>query len=249
MSRRLGNILMAAWMPVLLLVAWWFFSMAIPSPYFPPLPVILERFAELWLFDRITSDLLPSLAIFGLGYLTALIAGIGLGLILASSRYLEAVVDPFLQFMRALPGIALIPAFIVILGIGIESKIAVVALGSVWPILLNTIDGIRSTEPELIRTAKVYRFTPWNMATRVMLSSAAPNIMAGARVSLAISLVLTVGAELYASTNGVGHFVLQSQQAFLIVDMWTGIIMLGIVGYILTGIFTLIERRFVFWTR
>lgn len=249
MSRRVANFFMALWMPVLLVACWWIASIAIPSPYFPPLPRIAERFQQLWLFDKIGTDLLPSLTIFGLGYLTALIVGVGLGVLLALVPFLEKVVDPFLQFMRSLPGIALIPVFIVVLGIGVESKVAVVALGALWPILLNTIDGIRSTEPELVRTAQVYRFTHINYITKVVLSSAAPSIMAGARTSLAIALVLTVGAELYAATRGVGHFVLQAQQSFMIVDMWTGIIVLGIVGYLLTALFTIIERRFIFWVR
>lgn len=249
MSKRLTDVLMAVWMPIAMVVAWWVFSVSVPSPYFPPLPRILERLQELWLFAKVPTDLVPSLTIFALGYLTALVIGISLGVLLAAVPYLEQVVDPFLQFMRALPGIALIPVFIVVLGIGMESKVAVVALGALWPILLNTIDGIRSTEPELVRTAKVYRFSKVTYVTRVMLSSAAPSIMAGARTSLAIALVLTVGAELYAATQGVGFFVLQSQQSFMIVDMWTGIIVLGVVGYLLTGLFTILERRFIFWVR
>lgn len=245
-ARRL---LVAAWLPAALLTVWAAATAIKPSIYFPKLTDILVRFQENWLFDRFGRDVVPSLTTFAAGYLLALAAGIVLGLVLASLPTLERVVDPFLQFMRALPSIALVPIILVVVGLGIESKIIVVALGSLWPVLLNTVDGIRSMEPELKRTAISYK-VPWRVyVSKVMLPAATPNIMAGARVALAIALVLTVGSELYAASRGVGHFILQAQQSFAIVDMWTGILLLGILGYACTSLFALVERKVLHWTR
>lgn len=243
------KVIVGAWLPLVLITIWALATAATPSIYFPPLQQILVRFKENWLFSRFSEDVVPSLTIFAAGYVLAVVSGILLGLVLASLKTLERIVDPFLQFMRALPSIALVPIVLVFAGIGIESKIFVVALGAVWPILLNTVDGIRSMEPELKRTAKVYQVPRHVYVSQVMLPAASPNILAGARVSLAIAMVLMVGSELYAATSGVGHFILQSQQSFAIVDMWTGILLLGILGYLCTQIFTLIERKVLRWTR
>lgn len=237
------------WLPIVLVLGWGFYSAANPSIYFPALTNILTRFKENWIFDRFLQDVVPSLTIFVLGYVLAVVIGVMLGLVLASVPLLEKIVDPFLQFMRALPSIALIPIVLVFAGIGLESKIFVVALGAVWPVLLNTIDGIHATEPELKRTAKVYKVPGHVYLTKVMLPAASPNILAGARVSLAIAMVLMVGSELFAATRGVGHFILQSQQSFEIVDMWTGILLLGILGYLCTQIFSIVERKVLRWTR
>lgn len=247
LTMTIRKILIASWLPVLLLVLWGVVTAASQSIYFPPLTNIATRFQENWLFDRFIQDVVPSMTIFLGGYVLAVAIGIVLGLVLAFLPLLEKIVDPFLQFMRALPSIALVPVVLVFAGIGIESKIMVVAFGALWPVLLNTIDGITAMEPELKRTAKTFR-VPWPIyVTKVMLPAAGPNIMAGARVSLAIALVLTVGSELYAATQGIGHFVLQSQQSFQLVDMWTGIILLGILGYVCTQIFSVIERKVVKW--
>ena len=247
MNMTLRKGLIASWLPVLVLICWGIATAANPSIYFPPLTSIAKAFQANWLFARFAEDVIPSMTIFLSGYLIAVAVGVMLGLVLALLPLIERIVDPFLQFMRALPSIALVPVVLVFAGIGLEAKILVVALGALWPVLLNTVDGITSMEPELRRTARAYR-VPWHVyVTKVMLPAAGPNIMAGARVSLAIALVLTVGSELYAATRGIGHFVLQSQQSFQLVDMWTGIILLGILGYVCTQIFSAIERKILKW--
>lgn len=249
MLKALRWLAVRLWLPALIVGLWATFVAVRRSPFFPSPLVIAEHFQQNWLFARFASDVVPSLiTVFG-GYLIALALGILVGVALGLLPRVEWVVDPVVQFMRSLPALAIIPLVLVIGGIGVESKLILVALGAFWPILLNTIDGVRSIDPEVIRMAAVYRLPLRERLVRIMIPGALPQVMAGARVSLAIAFVLMVGSELYAASRGIGFFVLQSQQSFAIADMWSGIILLGVLGYIFSAVFTAIERKVVHWTR
>lgn len=237
------------WLPVVLLVAWGLATRAGTSTYFPPLSQVLHHFKENWMFSRFASDVVPTLKIFIIGYLLAVVLGIVIGTALGCTPWLARLVDPFAQFLRALPAIALVPLVLIFAGTGLEGKVILVLSGAIWPVLLNAMDGIRSLEPELRRTARAYLLPRRISLFNVILPGAAVNIIAGARISLAIGMVLTIGSEMFAATSGVGYFVLQTQQSFMITDMWSGIVLLGILGYVFTQIFAIIERRLLRWNR
>jgi ABC-type nitrate/sulfonate/bicarbonate transport system permease component len=133
--------------------------------------------------------------------------------------------------------------------VGNSMKVFIIAFVCVWPILLNTIDGVRGIDPTLADTTRVYGVPSGDRVWRVMLPAASPQIFAGMRTSLSLALILMVISEMVASTNGIGYFVLQSQRTFAIPEMWSGILLLGILGYVLNGIFALIERRVLRWHR
>lgn len=124
---------------------------------------------------------------------------------------------------------------------------AAVVLGAVWPILLNTQDGVGSVGPELGSMSLAYRLTLWQRIWRIVLPSALPQIFAGARTALAISFIVMVISEMLAATNGIGYFVLQSQSLSAITDMWSGIILLAILGYLLNLLFLAVQHRVLRW--
>ena len=136
-----------------------------------------------------------------------------------------------MQFLRAIPAPALLPFAILVLGVGNSMKIFIIAFVCLWPVLLNTIDGVAGVDPTLRETARVYRIGARDRILRVMLPAAAPQIFAGMRTSLSLALILMVISEMVASTNGIGYFVLQSQRSFAIPEMWSGILLLGLLGY------------------
>jgi ABC-type nitrate/sulfonate/bicarbonate transport system permease component len=111
------------------------------------------------------------------------------------------------------------------------------------------MDGIGGIEPTLLDTSRVYGIGTRDRIFRVMLPAAAPQIFAGLRTSLSLSLILMVISEMVASTNGIGYFVLKSQRTFAIPEMWSGILLLGILGYVLNLVFVLVERRVLRWHR
>jgi ABC-type nitrate/sulfonate/bicarbonate transport system permease component len=235
--------------PIAVLVLWGVLSANSTSFYFPPLLDIFRAFGDAWLFSRVDADVLPSLGrLFG-GYLIAVVAAVLIGVALGSSRTLLRVVDPVVQFLRAIPAPVLLPAGILILGVGSGMKVALIAFVCVFPILLNTIDGVAGVDPALRETARSFQIPFRERLFRVVLPSASPQIFAGARVSLSLAVIMMVVSEMVASSNGIGYFVLQSQRTYAIADMWAGIFLLAILGYVLNVLFLLVERRVLRWHR
>ncbi len=233
MKRRIATLWLEIWLPALLIAAWWWMSRGSTSLYFPPLSKIMDSFRSLWLFQRVPTDVWPSVRSLFIGLVISLVVGIAGGLLLGLIDSLRKAVNPVLQFIWALPKIAALPAVIVIFGIGSTTTVVLVVLGALWPILLNTMEGVRGVDPAALATTLTYRVRWRDRLLRVYLPGASPLIMAGIRTSLQIAITLVIISEMVASTRGIGFFVLQAQQGFAIADMWSGVILLGIIGYVL----------------
>jgi ABC-type nitrate/sulfonate/bicarbonate transport system permease component len=128
-------------------------------------------------------------------------------------------------------------------------KVFIIALVCLFPVLLNAIDGVRSIDPTFAETSRVYGIGGIDRLRYLTLPAAMPQIFAGMRTSLSLALILMVISEMVASTNGIGYFVLQSQRQFAIPEMWAGILLLGLLGYLLNVVFLLVERRVLRWHR
>jgi ABC-type nitrate/sulfonate/bicarbonate transport system permease component len=236
--------------PIAIVALWWASSSSSTNFFFPPLERILDTFGNVWLSgDRFTADALPSLGRLAAGYALGCLLGVGAGLWLGLAPRARAFADPIAQFGRSIPAPAVIPPALVLLGVGSPMKIAVIALGSLWPVLLNTIDGVRGQDRTPHEMARAYGITGGERIVRIVLPAAAPQIFAGLRTSLSIALILMVISEMVASTNGIGNFVLQSQRTFAIPDMWSGILLLGLLGVALSLAFAAVERRALRWHR
>jgi len=247
-ERLLGSGL-EIFVPLALLVLWGVLSAGSTTYYFPPLTDIFTAFKDNWLFSRVGSDVVPSLTRMFAGLGIAIVVGVVAGLLLGLSRRARLAADPILEFLRAIPPPALLPFAILVVGVGDGMKIFIIALVCLWPILLNTIDGVTGVDPTLRETTRVYGVPRGDRMWRVMLPAASPQIFAGLRTSLSLALILMVISEMVASTNGIGYFVLQSQRTFAIPEMWSGIFLLGILGYTFNAGLVLIERRVLRWHR
>ena len=235
--------------PLLVLVVWGLLSAGSESFYFPPLTSILSTFADIWLFERIGSDVVPSLVRMGLGYGAAVLIAVVVGLSLGLMRRGRLVASPIVEFLRSIPPPALLPFAILVFGTGTDMKVFIIAFVCLWPILLNTIDGVTGVDPTLRETTRVYGVSTIDRIRLVVMPAAAPQIFAGMRTSLSLALILMVISEMVASTNGIGYFVLQAQRRFNMPEMWSGIFVLGILGYALNAGFVLVERRVLRWHR
>jgi ABC-type nitrate/sulfonate/bicarbonate transport system permease component len=235
--------------PILVLVVIGLWTAASDSYYFPPLTEVFTTFRETWLFDRVGSDVVPSLIRMGLGFAIAVVGGVVIGMILGRSRRARSATAPIVEFLRAIPPPALLPFAILVIGVGASMKVFIIAFVCIWPILLNTIDGASGIDPTLEDTTRVYGVDRRDNLLRVVLPAAAPQIFAGLRTAVSLALILMVISEMVASTNGIGYFVLQSQRTFAIPEMWSGILLLGILGYALNFVFVIIERRVLRWHR
>ena len=247
--RRLRDLALQLVVPALVLLGWGLWSARAENFFFPALTDILASFRANWLFARVPSDVLPSLERMLAGYSLAVVGGVAAGVLIGSIRPVRWAAGPPIEFLRAIPPPVLIPFAILTFGIGPQFKVFVIAIGCVWPVLLNTIDGVRGIDPTLRETARSYRIGPLARLLWVVLPAASPRIFAGMRTAVALALILMVISEMEASTNGIGFFILQSQRSFAIPDMWSGILLLGLLGFALNAGFVELERRVLRWHR
>ena len=235
-----------------MLLAWKLGTEWADSLFFPPPNEVLSEVWNGWILDwsaTWTENLEPSLARLLAGFLLAAVFAVSLGVAIGRSRTLGDYVEPIIHFVRSIPPPALLPLLLVLLGIGDDMKVVLIAVGVFPPILLNTVDGVRSIDPLYLDTAAVYRISRFRRLTRVILPAAAPQIFAGLRISLSIAVILMVISELIAATNGVGFRILQAQRQFKMVDLWAGLVVLGAMGAALNAVLALIERRVLRWRR
>lgn len=235
------------WMPLLVIVAWWVFSAASENFYFPPLADIMAQIGSEATDGDLWSNILFSMINYVVGFLVASALGVLMGIVLGSLRRVRDALSPLLDFMRAMPQIALVPVVIMAFGIGAQPKMFLIGYICFWPVLLNTIDGVRGLNPQLIEVAGAYRIPYPLFLRRIVLPGAAPSIMAGMRISVGLGVVMMVVAEMYSSTRGIGFFILQSQESYRIADVWAGTIVLGLLGYLISIVFVAVEKRILSW--
>lgn len=246
MQRRILGAVEVLTLPAILLAAWWFLSQKSTSVYFPPLQTMIEALVA-WIPEGLTRDVVPSLLNLLAGYAIAVVTGIVLGTLFGRVRILDMAFSPLIHFARSIPPASLLPFFILAMGATDGMRITVIAVGSVWPTLLSTIDGVRGIEPAVLDTTKIYQTSRVRRIFRVILPAASPLILTGMKTSLAFAIILVVVSEMLASTQGIGHFIFTSQQYFNLPDLWAGTIAMGLVGYLLSELFFAVERRLLAW--
>jgi ABC-type nitrate/sulfonate/bicarbonate transport system permease component len=175
------------------------------------------------------------------------VLGVALGVLIGAYRPVFRLLDPFLQFLRAIPPTAIIPVGILLIGIGDTMKILVIAFGAFWPILVNAADGARAVTSERLDTARIFGLSPFETLVSVTFPSALPGIFAGLRTGLSIAFIMIVVSEMIGSTNGLGYYILQAQRTFAIPEMYGGIVLLAILGYALNTGFLAVEHRVLAW--
>ena len=247
---RVAKIAAELAVPIAILAAWQLWTAAADDPKFPTPWKILNEFQDLWLFAEFGKHVVPSLERIGLGFAIAVVAGVALGIPLGLSRISRRAAMPHIEYWRAIPPPALLPISIVLLhSIGNLQKVSFIAFFCLFPVLLNTIDGVRGIEPTLVETARSYRI-PWHeRILRIVLPAALPQIVAGMRNSLSLAVIMMVLSEYFSSTSGVGYVLLISKNTFQLVPMWAAILLIGLLGYVLNLLFILVERRVLAWHR
>nr|WP_155998906.1 ABC transporter permease [Streptomonospora sp. PA3] len=234
-------------LPILLIGLWWAASIASGVYYLPTPGEIAATFVEVWGSQRLADDVLPSVGrLFG-GFALGTVGGVGLGIVLGLSSRIRAVLEPVLEFFRAIPPPVLVPLLMLFVGVNTTMKLAVIVSGCIWPILLNTIEGVRAVDPVLIDTCRCYGIRGRRWLTTLVLRSASPQIMAGMRQGLSIAIILMVISEMFASSSGLGYTIIQFQRTFAIPEMWSGILLLGLLGFLLSVLFGFAERKVLKW--
>ncbi|SFN21508.1 ABC transporter permease [Variovorax sp. OV329] len=183
------------------------------------------------------------------GLLLAISAGVLLGLVMGAVRPLERLLDPVLQLFRQTSAFALFPVFILFLGIGELSKVAIIFWASFWPVLLSTISGVKQVDRLLINSALSMGASRAFIFFKVVLPAALPSIFTGVRLAGAYCITALVAAEMIGAHSGLGFLTLNSQETFQIPTMYAGIFLLAVLGLLLNYLLALLERRLLRWRR
>lgn len=234
-------------LPVVLFVLWFVVSESSGNFFFPPLHKILSAFGSVWLTGRGASDILPSLLRLIVGFSASLVFALIVGILLGSSKVARDYTEPVFEFFRAIPPTVMIPVLLVISGIGDASKIIVIGFGCLWPMLLNTVEGVRSADPVLKDTCQIYRIHGLRRLLVLTLPAASPQIVTGMRTGLSIAIILMVISEMFASRNGIGFTIIQFQRTFAIPEMWSGILLLGLIGVAFSLLMRILEMKVLHW--
>jgi ABC-type nitrate/sulfonate/bicarbonate transport system permease component len=237
---------------------WELGSKAAASPYFPPPSAILATMyrrwfsgppGHLWLTADATGNLLPSLGRMLGGWAVASLAGIVVGVAIGRSPLLADLTEPLVHFGRAIPTPTLVPVFFFLLRIGTPLEVATIIFGVIWPVLLNSIDGARHVDPVHMETARAFRIPGSQRLLRIILPGAAPKILAGLRLAMALALVMMIVSEFVGSTDGIGRELLVAQDQFDVSVIWAIIVLLGLLGVLLNLAFGVLEHRLLTWQR
>ena len=208
---------------------------------------ILIRVTEIITSGAFVDPLSSTLYLFFSAYFSACILGISAGLAMGRFPAVFRLLEPTLELIRPLPKPALLPALILFLGIGDQMKYVSVLLAAFFPILLNTIQGVRGVDPVLINTARTFGRSPTAILLRVVFPASMPLIFAGMRIAVAVGLILVVAAEMMAGTGGLGYLIIDMQRSFLIPQMYAWLVILACLGYGLNLLFLSIEARVLHW--
>ena len=181
------------------------------------------------------------------GWAAASIAGVALGALIGSSKAAREYIAPTLEFLRPLPASAVIPVAIALFGLTPQMALGVIAFGSIWPVLLAAIHGFAAIKPRLVEVERVLGLTCWQGVVKISLPSAAPDILAGLRLGLTVSLILAVVCEMIAGLDGLGQWVLLAARAYKSADIFAGVALLGAIGVVANAGLSVVEARALRW--
>lgn len=234
-------------LPLLLIITWWALTLGEPNFYVPTPAQLIQTFWEVWAGERFLTDFLPSIIRLFIGLIATIVLGIIFGILIGSFRWLRSLTEPLLEFFRAIPPPVLVPLFILLIGINDQMMIFVIISGSIWPVLLNTVEGVRAVDEVLSNTSRTYGIHGFSRLRHLVLPAASPQIMTGVRQSLSIGLILMVISEMFGASSGLGYTIVLFQRGFAIPEMWSGIAVLGLIGIALSLISKAIEARVLRW--
>jgi NitT/TauT family transport system permease protein len=218
------------------------------NPLFTSSPTaVLRAGRQLYQSDQLMPYVRSSGQLFFYGFLLSVIIAIPLGVAMGWYRRFDAVVDPFISILYATPRIALIPLVLVWAGIGFQSRLIVVVLSAVFPLLINTVAGVRATDPQLLQVARAYTARDLAIFRTIVLPGAVPYIVAGLRHAINQALIGVVVAEFFAGNVGLGAMITSAGLELRTDIALLGVLIIAASSLILTGLLKLLERRLTPW--
>ncbi|MCO8068253.1 ABC transporter permease [Acinetobacter schindleri] len=219
------------------------------AAFLPPLSQVFQTGWELYQSGQLSRHLSISLQRSAIGFSLALLFAIPLGLLIGWYKLVSETLNPLLELFRNTTALALMPVFILFLGIGEVSKISLLVYACTWPILLNTISGVQNVDPLLIKSARTMGLPPYQLFRKVILPAAVPTIFVGIRLAGATSILALVAVEMFGSKAGLGYLIIYSQFSFEIPQMFVGILIMTVLGLAFNHGLLAVEKHFTKWKK
>jgi sulfonate transport system permease protein len=249
-GKRILRFLVTIAFPVLLVVVWQILAdnHVVNQSVFPGPRRIVGSFLQLIAKGTYPQHVIASVLRVVEGFIVGSIAGLAIGIAAALSPWANQALVAFIGLFRPIPAIAFIPFLILWLGIGEESKVAVITIGAFWPVLLNTIHGIKSTDPKLLEVGRVFEKNYGQVLWKIVLPSAIPSIFTGLRLGISSAWTCVVTSEMIAASKGIGFLISFGRELAQPGVMFVGIVSIGVIGLLIdTGVLYL-QRRAIYWS-
>ena len=208
---------------------------------------IVTRFGEEWTHGRLKSDMAYSGTNFVIGVGLAIGSGVVVGVIIGWYKRVAMVCEPFMTALYATPRVSLVPLILIWFGIGMWSKVFIVFINAFFPVLINTIGGIRATDADLLRAARAFCASDWQIFKTVAIPGAVPFILTGVRQAVALGLIGVVVGEMFGGSQGIGYMVNYGGQTFQTDTVFLGVVIIAFSGIVLTWLTERLEKRFARW--
>jgi ABC-type nitrate/sulfonate/bicarbonate transport system permease component len=231
------------------MLVWQVVAVVKHSALFPTFTATVGTLWQMLTSSFVTSDLIPSVIRLLIGFAVSALIGIVVGLLTGYYRAVREWTAAFFDFSRSLPTPLLIPVALVLFGLGGTMVVVIIATAAVWPVLINTANATAALEPTLVDTARCLGLRGPALLIKVILPAVSPQIFAGLRVGISVSLAVLVVAEILGGSSGIGFFISSAQQSFQITASYAGVLVLCLIGWITDSLFLLIERRLLRWQR
>jgi ABC-type nitrate/sulfonate/bicarbonate transport system permease component len=226
----------------------WAWSAGKISPLFFTGPSqILKRAVEEWSDGRLKQDMAYSGTNFLIGVAAAIVSGVVIGIIIGWYRRLAMVFEPFLTALYSTPRVAMIPLVLIWFGIGMWSKVFIVFINAFFPVLINTIGGVKAVDRDLLRAARAYCASDWQIFTTVVIPGAVPFILTGVRQAVALGLIGVVVGEMFGGSEGIGYMVNYGGQTFQTDAVFLGVVIIACAGIVLSWLTGRLEQHFSRW--
>jgi NitT/TauT family transport system permease protein len=245
----LANVMRRSLAILLFCLAWELLPRAglVDRVFLPPFSDVVVAAQQLVLSGTLAEHATASILRSSSGLALAILTAVPAGLVIGSNRRIAEFIEPLLELFRNTAPLALLPVFTLILGIGETSKIAMVLYASTWPILLSTVNGVRTVDPLLVKAARSMGLGSVRLFAKVILPASVPTIFTGIRLAAAHSILVLIAAEMVGAKAGLGYFVNAAEFNFQIPEMYAGILSLALLGLLVNFALVRIEARLSMW--
>ncbi len=215
--------------------------------FIPAPSAVFATTYDIIITGQVFAPLLTTLSLLAGGYAIGCLAAISFGILMGNYRRVYNLFEPLIELLRPIPKAALLPVMILFLGLGPAMKLTTVGLATFFPVLINTVQGVRAVDPVMINTARTFGHSGAAILWRILLPATAPYILAGMRISLSISLIVVIIAEMISANGGLGDVIVYGQRMFLVVESYAWLVIVAALGFALNFWFRWVERRTTFW--